>query len=306
MKRALDLETLAKRILSGQCRNIVFLTGAGVSVAAGIPDFRSPGGMYDTLQPDLLTATSAQRQQMKDDPTHVVSFALFRQTQLPYLELRRPFILGLGGNQWQPTLIHALASLFHKKELLRRIYTQNIDGLDYKTGVPSSKIISVHGSLMTVSCEGCGNNANAEEFREKVRTQIKDIYDSGDIHAPLESTPIECLSCHKPLVKPNTVLYGRSLPKEFFTNIEEDTEKSDLLIIAGTSLTVGPANRVPSLMRNSVPRLVVNKEAVGKEVGMNYGPDSSDILLEGSCDRRPSMIHTTSSAVVNRPNARAG
>ncbi len=63
-----------------------FLIGAGVSVAAGLPDFRSPGGMYDTLRPELLSATDAQRRAMKVDPTVVVSFSLFRHNQLPYHE----------------------------------------------------------------------------------------------------------------------------------------------------------------------------------------------------------------------------
>lgn len=61
----------------------------------GIPDFRSPGGMYDSLRPELLTATAKQRTMMKMDPTSVVSWDLFQENQLPYLELRRPFILGM-------------------------------------------------------------------------------------------------------------------------------------------------------------------------------------------------------------------
>ena len=66
---------------------VVVLIGAGVSVSSGIPDFRSPGGMYETLQPSLLTATPAQRGQMEYDPTFVLSWELFRANQFPYLEV---------------------------------------------------------------------------------------------------------------------------------------------------------------------------------------------------------------------------
>jgi len=90
------MNKVVELIKSGSCKNIVFLTGAGISVGAGIPDFRSTGGMYDTLQPDLLTATEEQRSMMRADPTSVVCKQLFNENQLCYLELRRPFILGVA------------------------------------------------------------------------------------------------------------------------------------------------------------------------------------------------------------------
>ena len=99
-------------VLRNRCQSVAFLTGAGVSVAAGIPDFRSPGGMYDTLRPELLTATEAQRRSMSIDPTAVVSWDVFGVNQLPYLELRKPFMLGVLGDQttdagaYFPTLSH--------------------------------------------------------------------------------------------------------------------------------------------------------------------------------------------------------
>ncbi len=82
--------TRAATKLIAKSKNVVFLIGAGVSVNAGIPDFRSPGGMYDTLRPELLTATALQRARMAEDPTQVVCWDLFKENPLPYLELRRP------------------------------------------------------------------------------------------------------------------------------------------------------------------------------------------------------------------------
>ena len=75
--RTAALQSVAD-VLRSRCQSVAFLTGAGVSVAAGIPDFRSPGGMYDTLRPELLTATAAQRRAMALDPTTVVSWVRSR------------------------------------------------------------------------------------------------------------------------------------------------------------------------------------------------------------------------------------
>mmetsp|Transcript_9624 Transcript_9624/g.9691 ORF Transcript_9624/g.9691 Transcript_9624/m.9691 type:complete len:148 (+) Transcript_9624:112-555(+) len=111
----LAVDKIATGISEGKIRNVVVLTGAGVSSAAGIPDFRSPGGLYDTLRPELLTATPAQKTMLKSDPTHVVSIDIFRQNQFPYLEVRRPFILGTAEKRWKATLSHYFFQILHDK-----------------------------------------------------------------------------------------------------------------------------------------------------------------------------------------------
>ena len=68
------------------------------------PDFRSPGGMYDTLRPELITATATQRKLMELDATYVVEKNMFMQNAFPYLEVRRPFILGVRDQKWKPTI----------------------------------------------------------------------------------------------------------------------------------------------------------------------------------------------------------
>ena len=89
-----DVKGVAAYLASDACQRVVVLTGAGVSCAAGIPDFRSPGGMYDTLRPELITASPQERAAMARDPTAVVLKDLFLKNQFPYHEVRRPFILG--------------------------------------------------------------------------------------------------------------------------------------------------------------------------------------------------------------------
>lgn len=146
------LEHVGKLFQQRKIRSVAFLTGAGVSVSSGIPDFRSPGGMYDTLRPELLTATAAERRAMQMDPTTVVSWDLFRRNQLPYLELRRPFMLGVLGSShafaptYRPTLAHFFMRVCEDQGLLRRVWTQNIDGLDFKTGVRALSPPSFHVS----------------------------------------------------------------------------------------------------------------------------------------------------------------
>jgi len=280
----LNLDGLAQYI-NDKCKSIVFLTGAGVSVGAGIPDFRSPGGMYDTLQPDLLTATSSERELMKSDPTAVVSWKIFKDNQLPYLELRRPFILGLAERKWQATIAHFFVQLCHDKGVLRRLFTQNIDGLDFQTSIPHDKIITVHGTMGKVVCEFCSHECKLEDFLTSIRTNIKDIY-KLDTTAPTESKEILCASCNRPGLKPATVLYGRSLPKSFSSAISDDFPHNvDLLIVAGTSLTVGPANQLVLYVSPACPRLLVNKEKVGAELGIIFGAHSErDIFCSGNCD----------------------
>jgi NAD-dependent SIR2 family protein deacetylase len=282
-----DIAGLAKFILSSDCRSIAILTGAGVSVASGIPDFRSPGGMYDTLRPELITATEQQRRLMRFDPTYVVAWDIFQENQFPYLEVRRPFILGTRDEQWKATISHRFFELLHMKtNKLTRLYTQNIDGLDFQcTNIPLEKIVPVHGTIRKAYCEGCGKEADYEEFCNQVKTKIKDIYHK-DPSAPKESSPILCEYCHKPLVKPQTVLFGRALPPEFFDCLEEDMAGVDLLIVAGTSLVVSPASCIVQAVPDTAVRVIVNREPVGAELGIVYNRTETtrDFFAQGNCD----------------------
>ena len=292
-----NIAGLAELIQNPSCKSIAVLTGAGVSCASGIPDFRSPGGMYDTLQPELITATPQQQQWMRADPTAVVMWDMFRVNQFPYLEVRRPFILGTNNHQWKATIAHRFFELLHtKSQKLTRIYTQNIDGLDSQcTNIPKDKIVNVHGSLSEVSCEGCGAEMEFDDFCQEVQTNIKDIYNETP-NGPQESKQIVCPNCNMPLVKPRTVLFGRSLPEDFFVKSEEDLPNVDLLIIAGTSLVVSPANSVAYRVSESTIRVVVNTQPVGQELGIEYPtPENNDktrksqnkcrdYFAEGECD----------------------
>eukprot|EP00299_Pterocystis_sp_00344_P010597 c4772_g1_i1.p1 GENE.c4772_g1_i1~~c4772_g1_i1.p1 ORF type:complete len:329 (-),score=93.35 c4772_g1_i1:17-856(-) len=241
--------------------------------------------MYDTLKPELLTATPADRREMAADPTYVVNWDLFSHNQLPYLEVRRPFILGTNEEKWQPTLSHHFIGLLHDKGILTRLYSQNIDGLDRKVGIPEDKVVNVHGTIAAVSCEFCSTTLPLPTFCDRIKKNIKDIYNI-DPTAPQESTPISCDKCDQPGLKPSTVLYGRGLPESFFRNRSEDFPKNvDLLLILGTSLIVSPANSLVAVADKKVMRVLINKEEAGLDLGLQFGGNKArDVFLEGDCD----------------------
>jgi NAD-dependent SIR2 family protein deacetylase len=280
--------------------------------------------MYDTLRPDLLTATEAQRRRMREEPTTVVSWDLFKENPFPYLEVRRPFILGTRDGRWRATIAHRFFELLHERTgKLTRLYTQNIDGLERQcAGLPPELVVAVHGTLSEAGCEGCGRPVHDyREFCGRVERQIKDIYHdanqheqqqqqqrdeeedrkgpqaaSGDTsndssqrqhHHPTESTPILCGGCGAALVKPSTVLYGRALPAAFWDHAEADARRCDLLIVAGTSLEVAPANQLVRMVPGGCVRVVVNLERVGMGLGIDYGtsdPNSRDCFAQGETD----------------------
>mmetsp|Transcript_42775 Transcript_42775/g.62428 ORF Transcript_42775/g.62428 Transcript_42775/m.62428 type:complete len:684 (-) Transcript_42775:436-2487(-) len=282
-----SLEEMARFILSPRCKSIAILAGAGMSVASGIPDFRSAGfGMYDTLQPELLTATEVEREAIRVDPTTVFEKNMFIQNQLPCLELKRPFILGTHGRTWKATLAHRFVELLHKKTgKLTRLYTQNIDGLEGQCAdLPRDKVVDVHGSMGQAHCEICDSPHGFDWFCSAVRSQIKDVT-GQDPNAPEVSTPIPCRVCGQNTVKPTIVLFRSNLPIEFFERIRTDLPSVDLLLIVGTSLTVAPANSLVYKVPHSALRMVVNNEPVGTRLGIRYGEESTrDFFGQGKCD----------------------
>jgi NAD-dependent deacetylase sirtuin 2 len=197
-----------------------------------------------------------------------------------FLQLRRPFILGTLEKRWKATIGHAFTKILLDKGLLRRLYTQNIDGLDYWFhSNDDDRVVPVHGSIGKVSCENCGDAADHSNFVESVRKNIRDIY-GQDQTAPQQSSLILCENCNLPLVKPATVLYGRSLPPTFFRKINEDQSSDvDLVLVVGTSLTVSPANLVPTYF--DCVRVLVNNEQVGNRI-FHFG--EGDVFLQGDSD----------------------
>lgn len=271
-------DALVDALKSG--KKVGFLLGAGASCSAGIPDFRSPTGLYATLKATSLTATPEQTASLKRDPSLVVSWGLFSKNQFPYHEVRKPFILGLYEGKWRPTLTHFFMRVCQDRGQLVQCFSQNIDGLDLKAGI--TEVVEVHGSILRAECEFCHAPFPLDEYAALVRSNIRNIYDPDDKTSPAQSSHILCKACKAPGVKPATVLFGRPLPKQFYDAQQTKAPLLDVLFIVGTSLNVSPANLLPLAVRKDALRVVVNRERVGEDIGL--GNSARDEFLEGDCD----------------------
>jgi NAD-dependent SIR2 family protein deacetylase len=271
---------VAEALKSG--KKVGFLLGAGASCAAGIPDFRSPTGLYATLKANTLTATPEQMAMLARDPSNVVSWGLFSRNQFPYHEVRKPFILGLHEGKWRPTLSHFFMRVCQDHGQLVQVWSQNIDGLDLKAGI--IEVVEVHGSILRAECEFCSAPFPFDEYAALVRSNIRNIYDPSDPESPKQSSNILCKACKKPGVKPATVLFGRPLPQQFFEAQQAKAPLLDVLFIVGTSLNVSPANLLPCAVRKDALRVLVNRERVGQEIGL--GASARDAELLGDCDEQ--------------------
>jgi len=281
-----NMADLAEFIESEGCRSIVCLTGAGTSVSSGIPDYRSTGGFYDTIRPELLTASESEREAIRKDPSVAVQKKMFLQNQLPFLEVKREFILGTHAGRWKPTVAHRFLEALHVRTgKLTRVYTQNIDGLDARCkNLPADLVVPVHGSMGEAACMACGHPADTDQFCHDVKRHIRDVT-LADVDAPRRSTTIACGVCAQETVKPTVVLFGEALPEKFFECTDTDLPGVDLLVVLGTSLTVAPANEIVQTIPESALRVVINRQPVGQSLGIRYGSEAGrDFFAKGSCD----------------------
>ena len=258
---------LTSGLLEGKFQNIVIMCGAGISTSAGIPDFRSPSaGLYFKLRKYNLPY-----------PEAVFEGSYFRTNPLPFYGLIRE----LFPSTLTPTTTHKFFSLLHQKGILRRIYTQNIDALEYLAGVPEEKIIEAHGSFQKSYCTKCKKSFDLKWLKKEIFTP-----ESND------GVP-KCVTCNG-VVRPDVVLFGEPLPSRFWENIDADFHECDLLLVLGTSLVVSPFNTLVGKPRRSVPRCYINLTKPGNTgtmLGwlMNMGANvdfsrDTDLVLLGDCD----------------------
>ena len=227
---------LLQGLEEGKFKNIVIMCGAGISTNAGIPDFRSPSaGLYFKLRKYNLPY-----------PEAVFEGSYFRQNPLPFYGLIRE----LFPSTLTPTTTHKFFSLLNQKGILRRIYTQNIDALEYLAGVPEDKIVEAHGSFQNSYCTKCKKTFDLKWLKTEIFNPETN-----------EGVP-KCPQCSG-VVRPDVVLFGEALPERFWSNISADFEACDLLLVFGTSLVVSPFNTLVGKPRSSVPRVYINLSKPG-------------------------------------------
>jgi NAD-dependent deacetylase len=191
--------------------SVVALTGAGISVPSGIPDFRSPGtGIWENVDPMEVAHIDAWRA----DPQRFWSFYGDR-------------FQSLGDKQ--PNGAHEALTELERRGLLDAVITQNIDMLHRKAG--TSTIVEVHGSIASSSCLDCGASFELDDVIKRMRS-------AGD--------GVPACDCGQPL-KPDVVLFGELLPPEVLGAAMRYATDADLLLCIGSSLEVFPVAQLPGV-----------------------------------------------------------
>jgi NAD-dependent deacetylase len=204
-----------------QAERAVVLTGAGISVPSGIPDFRSPGtGLWENVDPMEVAHIDAWRR----DPERFWSFYSQRFVSLM---------------DKQPNDAHLALAELERRGLVRAVITQNIDRLHRLAG--SERLIEVHGSIDQSVCLGCGGKVSIERVIELLR--------AGD-GAPL------CEACAAPL-KPDVVLFGELLPERALAEAQALALDADLMLCVGSSLEVYPVAGLPAMTHGAGGRIVL-------------------------------------------------
>jgi NAD-dependent histone deacetylase SIR2 len=242
-----DVASIARYIKSEKCKNVFLMLGAGISTSAGIPDFRSPDtGLYANLARLNLPY-----------PEAVFEIGFFRGKPEPFYALAQE----LYPDQFRPTLTHSFIKLLSSKSLLHTCFTQNIDTLERRAGVPAEKIIEAHGSFATQRCIECRKSYDAVKMKKVIMSK---------------QIP-RCETC-RGLVKPDIVFFGESLPTAFHKAVPTLWE-ADLLIVIGTSLTVHPFASLAYRVPDKCQRVLINLDLVG-----DFGNRTGDIICLGKCD----------------------
>lgn len=245
------LTSVCEAIKSGKFRNVVVMSGAGISTAAGIPDFRSPStGLYHKLEKYNLPY-----------PEAIFALDYFKQNPKPFYTLAKELFPG----EFQPTNCHYLIRLLNEKGLLLRNYSQNIDGLEEIGGVPPKKIVYSHGSFSNSTCLKCRQNHSTDFVKEAVFAD-----------------KIPTCSCGG-VVKPDITFFGEGLPERFWDLVDDDFVECDLLLIMGTSLQVEPFASLIRKVHWTTPRVLINNHET--RAGFLFGHEDNfrDVPAIGDC-----------------------
>ena len=214
------------REMLGAARRAVVFTGAGISTESGIPDFRSPGGIWTRMAPidfqDFIASEEMRREAW-----------------------RRRFAMEDTFRSAEPNRGHRAVANLVRRGIVSSVITQNIDGLHQASGVPDRQVIELHGNTTYAACLDCGER-----------------HELAPIRAAFErdgSTPL-CVKCEG-LVKTATISFGQSMPVLAMRRAEQATLAADLFIVLGSSLVVYPAAGFPEIAKHNGAKLViVNRE----------------------------------------------
>jgi NAD-dependent deacetylase len=214
-----------RRLLDQSKRAVVF-TGAGISTESGIPDFRSPGGIWTRMKPILF------QEFMASEEARIESW-------------RRKFDSDPLMRTAQPNRGHRAVATLVRRGKVVSVITQNIDGLHQASGVPERQVIELHGNSTYAHCLQCAQR-----------------YELDGVKAQFEASGAapRCEACGG-FIKTATISFGQSMPPAAMIRAEEEVLAADLCLVAGSSLVVYPAAGFPELAkRNGAVLIIVNRE----------------------------------------------
>jgi len=208
-------------------KRIIVFTGAGISTESGLPDFRSPGGLWTKFNPDDFT----YQKYLSNPETRKKSWQMFKSTEDRWI-------------QSKPNLAHHAVAEMERLGKLDCVITQNVDGLHQKAGNSESKVIQLHGNIQWVRCLSCDK-----------RYPLADILGllDKDIEVP------ECDQCGG-ILKTETISFGQPMPVEETSEAQRRSTLCDLCIVIGSSLVVYPAALMPQYALESGAKVVIINE----------------------------------------------
>ena len=221
-----QIEKVAQWVIRS-AKTVVF-TGAGLSTESGIPDFRSPGGVWDRYNPEDF---------------YFQNFLSSEASRIKYWQMATEMYESIKSAQPNPA--HLAIAGMERLGKLNCIITQNIDGLHSKAGNSEEKIIQLHGTALWVSCLSCQRRYDRDEIQDRIRKGQK---------AP------RCDHC-RGLLKPATVSFGQAMPEKETEEAYHRSSLSELFIVIGSSLVVHPAATMPVVAkRNGAKLVIINRD----------------------------------------------
>jgi NAD-dependent deacetylase len=235
-----QLKQIAQWIINSE--KVIVFSGAGLSTESGIPDFRSPGGVWDKYDPEDFNfhnfiASEASREKYWQMAT----------------EMWEPI------KKAKPNPAHLAIAELERLGKLDCVITQNIDGLHSKAGNSEEKILQLHGTAIFVSCLSCQKRYDRNQIQERIKKGQK---------AP------RCDDC-RGLLKPATISFGQSMPEKETQEAYHRSSICDLFIVIGSSLVVQPAASMPLVAkRNGAKLVIINRDPTPYD-------DMADLVIHG-------------------------
>lgn len=211
-----------------QATKVLVFTGAGLSTESGIPDFRSPGGIWERYDP-----SDFYFQKIISD----------EKTREKYWEMSSEFYDMMKDAE--PNRAHLAIKGLEETGKLVAVVTQNIDRLHHKAASSPDKIIELHGTAFSVSCLSCGKGYDRDDIESRLKSGVKVPH---------------CDDCSG-ILKPDTISFGQAMPEEKMAESIRHAHECDLCIVLGSSLVVYPAASVPiQAVENGAKLMIINRD----------------------------------------------